>query len=212
MNENINLVEILKEHEGEIFYSPLFGDVRLLSCCFNDPYPIRIETLDETRGTLLTKSGLYEILNNGECMLLPSKDQRDWNKWVKEQKSKVPKTWNDLERIDKIIECGAEIVRTFNNRWWDSTKGNTPIEESALALLKIHQLIDNCYGGNITNEEWENASINKYCISTRLDDTKFFIETFYTSKKLIAFHTREQASEFLSYPENVELLKTYFMI
>lgn len=29
MNENINLCEILKGHEGETFYSPLFGNIIL---------------------------------------------------------------------------------------------------------------------------------------------------------------------------------------
>ena len=32
------------------------------------------------------------------------------------------------------------------------------------------------------------------------------------SKYIIAFHTKEQAEEFLSYPENIQLLKDYFMI
>lgn len=29
MNENINLCEILKGHEGEVFYSPVLGNVTL---------------------------------------------------------------------------------------------------------------------------------------------------------------------------------------
>ena len=31
-------------------------------------------------------------------------------------------------------------------------------------------------------------------------------------KNNIAFHTIEQANEFISYPENIQLLKDYFMV
>ena len=34
MNEQINLLEILKGHEGETFYSPTFGNIKL--SCISD--------------------------------------------------------------------------------------------------------------------------------------------------------------------------------
>ena len=206
MNENINLCEILKGHEGETFYSPAYGQVCLSKVIQGGTI---IVSASEYSSISMNPNGTL-LFSAGECMIFPSKDQRDWNKWLEEQNPKVPKTWSDLERLDEITECGAEIVQTFNNRWWDSTKGNTPIEKSALALLKIHQLIEVGYGGNITNEEWKEHTKIKYTID--LKDKKLICSYTYLFKSHIAFHTKEQAEEFLKYSENVQLLKDYFMI
>lgn len=104
--KEIDLCEILKGHEGETFYSPAFGIV-ILKEISNDY--LRIKSVDKVIN--LYKDGKYDI--HGECMLFPSKNRRDWNKWIEEQKPKVPKTWDDLERLDEITEYGAEIVRPF---------------------------------------------------------------------------------------------------
>lgn len=79
MNENINLCKILKGHEGETFYSPVFGIVILKEVSNNY---LCIKSADKVIN--LYKDGKYDI--HGECMLFPSKDQRDWR--LKEQKSK----------------------------------------------------------------------------------------------------------------------------
>lgn len=203
MNENINLSEILKGHEGESFYSPVLGTLIFVQVIYPS---VRFKT---AAGAIWDINSTGKIYNNtDELCVFPSKDQRDWNKWVEENKPKpkIPKTWSDLERLDEITEYGAEIVRTFNNRWWDSTKSKTPIEKSALALFKIHQLIEVGYGGNVTNEEWEKA----YIISCTAD--KIFTVHATNCIHTIAFHTKEQAEEFLSYPENAQLLKDYFML
>ena len=91
-----------------------------------------------------------------------------------------------------------------------TSTGISPIERSALALLKIHQLIEIGYGGNITNEEWKEHTKIKYTID--LKDKKLICSYTYHFKSHIAFHTKEQAEEFLKYSENVQLLKDYFMI
>lgn len=77
MNKNINLCEILKGHEGETFYSPVFGIV-ILQEILNDC--LCIKSVDKVIN--LYKDGKYDI--HGECMIFPSKDQRDWNKWNNE--------------------------------------------------------------------------------------------------------------------------------
>lgn len=89
----------------------------------------------------------------------------------------------------------------------------TSIEKSVIALLKIYQLIEVGYGGNVTNEEWKDRSITKWRIGFHYDG-EIMIDycvspIAYTP---IVFHTKEQAKEFLKYPENVQLLKDYFMI
>lgn len=95
MSENINLCEILKGHEGEIFYSPLYGNVKLIRTNYSFNQPIYIES-SIGASIPLTKYGYYHIDNVGEMQLFPSKEQRNWNKWLKKQKSKIPKTWSEL--------------------------------------------------------------------------------------------------------------------
>lgn len=197
LNENINLCEILKGHEGETFYSPAYGQVCLSKVIQGGPI---IVSASEYSSISMNPNGTL-LFSAGECMIFPSKSQRDWNKWDKENNLKVPKTWNN------ITECNVEVWQYISRMNYGLVE---PIVKSALALLKIHQLIEVGYGGNVTNEEWENAFELKYVISCTAD--KSFPIHATNCIHTIAFHTEEQAKEFLKYTENVQLLKDYFMI
>lgn len=196
----MNLCEILKGHEGETFYSPCYGYITLkaikLYCYFS------LFFNDNNSEYKFTKHGKISTSNDADCVLFPSKDQRDWNKWIEEQKPKVPKTWSELVTTKQVdiytIQCKAFVY-----------KNNPNILKSALALLKIHQLIEVGYGGNISSEEWNN---NKWKFTYQYTKTGIGIISTCISKYIIAFHTKEQAEEFLSYPENIQLLKDYFII
>lgn len=203
MNENINLCEILKGHEGETFYSPTFGNSKLH--CISDV--LYFEGINSTLSFDVNVDGTY--CKDGEICIFPSKDQRDWNKWIEEQKSKVPKTWNEM--TSKY--CNVEVWQNISNMDYGSTE---PIVKSALALLKIYQLIEAGYGGLVTHSENIGTKM-KHTIAPYVDN-KFqykglkVLGTCYLDNRHISFHTKEQATEFLSYPENVQLLKDYFMI
>lgn len=211
MNENINLCEILKGHEGETFYSPIFGNLTLFAINFQ----ILEFTSIENDTVAIESSGKFYNKADEICVF-PSKDQRDWNKWFEEQKPKTPKTWSELVKENKYQPYFAEIHIRFSSKD-KCTYGKNPIEKSALALLKIHQIIEVGYGGNVTNEEWLDRYTNdttKWVIISNDDNGDFIIiETkFNHFRNNPAFHTEEQAKEFLKYPENVQLLKDYFMI
>ena len=80
MNENLNLVEILKDcPKGIKLYSTIFGDVKF-NHVENDTYPI---VLDVRKGFKfrVSQDGRYMNDFNGECTLFPSKEQRDWSKF-----------------------------------------------------------------------------------------------------------------------------------
>lgn len=198
MNENINLCEILKGHEGKSFYSPAYGDVKLIKAISGGPIIVKTDNHQIS----FNPNGIL-LFTKGECMLFPSKDQRNWNKWVEEQKSKVPKTWNEM--TSKY--CNVEVWQHISHMDYGSTE---PIVKSALALLKIHQLIEAGYGGNLSNEELGSEDI--YYISYYIPNKELLVTDGGLYKSHIAFHTEKQATEFLSYPENVQLLKDYFMI
>lgn len=208
--KELNLCEILKGHEGETFYSPAFGNIKL-NCITGIIY---FESIDGKVSFDLYPNGTYCL--NGELIIFPSKDQRDWNKWLEEQKSKVPKTWSELNHYPKYEndDYSVDITGHCGN---GITRRDTPIEKSALALLKIHQLIELSYGGNITNEEWLDRYTNlttKWVIVSNDDNGDFLvIETQNNHMRTNpAFHTQEQAEEFLTHPENIQLLKDYFII
>lgn len=192
MDKDFNLCEILKGHEGETFYSIKFGDVILYGV-----YGDKLALVILKYNSICVEANVVDVVND----LFPSKDQRDWNKWIEEQKSKGIKTWDELVKRQEFLTCYVDIDGNGC-----STAGSN-IEKSALALLKISQLIGTCYGGNVT--EWEYPCVDKYIITPTLHIEKVNYKSF---KSHIAFHTKEQAEEFLKYPENVQLLKDYFMI
>lgn len=85
MNEKLNLVEILKDcPKGTKLYSPIYGDVELVNVSQdNVPYPIKTKTKPNSTGMFstvsFTKDGRIFVEHNGECMLFPNEEQRDWS-------------------------------------------------------------------------------------------------------------------------------------
>ena len=105
MNEHIDLTRILKDcPKGWKLWSPIFGEIEFCSIAENAHYPI---ILSCKKGTIwFSKEGLFDIENEGaECLLFPSKDQRDWEKftapWYKKEKFDP----NTLKPFDKVLAC-----------------------------------------------------------------------------------------------------------
>lgn len=106
MNENLNLCKILMYcPKGKPLWSPCWGKVTFEA----------IDALDGLGGLVYvqTHKGVHITLDSdgkfdadGECMIFPSKDQRDWSKferfWDKPKVEKFdPKT---LHPFDKFCE------------------------------------------------------------------------------------------------------------
>lgn len=107
MNENIDLTKILKGcPKGTKFYNSICGEVRFERIVENVAYPIILSICNDGYNTInVTKKGLHYKDFNGECVLFPSKDQRDWEKFERFwDKTKVerfdPKT---LKPFDKVL-------------------------------------------------------------------------------------------------------------
>ena len=114
MNANLDLTKILEGcPRGTKFYNIIFGDVYLSDIILDQEYPIIISA-----GMMvtipLTKEGKYSNEYDGECTLFPSKDQRDWSKFVQFwDKSKAQKfDVNTLHPFDKVL------VRDFLSDKW----------------------------------------------------------------------------------------------
>ena len=110
MNDNIDLTKILKNcPKGTKLYSPMWGEVYFKKIYSNTNYPI-ITTKDNYVATF-TKEGHHFANAEGECLLFPSKEQRDWNKfsapWYKKEKFD-PKT---LKPFDKVLVRISKLWR-----------------------------------------------------------------------------------------------------
>ena len=108
MNENIDLTKILKDcPRGTKFYTPIWGEVSF-EYIYQYQYPTNGEfysfAIDNGRNIIsLSKKGCYIDKDDAECIIFPSKDQRDWRKfnapWYKKEKFD-PKT---LKPFDKVL-------------------------------------------------------------------------------------------------------------
>ena len=110
MNENIDLTKILKDcPRGFKLYSAVHGEVTFLSI-ENGTYPICV-LLKNYNCTAYYSSSGKAFTSYGECVLFPSKDQRDWGKftayWYKKERFDL-KTLKPFDRV---------LVRYEDNDW-----------------------------------------------------------------------------------------------
>ena len=106
MNERVDLNKILKDcPKGWEFYSSIHGVVNFEELNTSDKYPVIISYKNGKLESFGADGRLF-LDYAGECVLFPSKDQRDWSKftapWYKNERNGKfdPKT---LKAFDKVI-------------------------------------------------------------------------------------------------------------
>ena len=117
MEKKINIAEILRNMpKGTKLYSPVCGACTFLRVANSAYYPIMVKRVSDT--TLredFTKDGRYaEGVEDGECVLFPSAEMRDWDKFFK--------------RGDVVFNEHSRMVAVFDG--WisdDYTEFNTTI-------------------------------------------------------------------------------------
>lgn len=98
--KELNLVEILKDcPKGTKLYSPLVGDVVLVDVDCDYIKVINKKSLFDEPITLF-HDGRFFNEKGSECMLFPSKDNRDWSTFKVEKPKFDPKT---LQPFDKVL-------------------------------------------------------------------------------------------------------------
>lgn len=81
MNENLNLIEILKDcPQGTKLYSTMYGDVEFESINEDKSHPI-IVRIDDDHTECFSIDGKIYSFYYGECTLFPSREERDWSKF-----------------------------------------------------------------------------------------------------------------------------------
>ena len=125
MNKNIDLTKILENcPKGFELYSPICG-----SCEFYgiDGFFKHLVCVTHKDGSfyMFTKEGyLYDGYDDAECLLFPSKDQRDWSKfttpWIKKERFD-PKT---LKPFDRVLVRNSKIEKWRCNHFSYFNEGN----------------------------------------------------------------------------------------
>ena len=111
MNEKVNLVEILKNvPKGTRLWSPVIGDCTFVEIDENnkidedkkigegeESYPIRCATLNENDDWTFGSDGSFTNYDSAECVLFPSKENRDWSTF------KASKGHKHFEPYQKVL-------------------------------------------------------------------------------------------------------------
>lgn len=149
MNEKLNLVEILKDcPKGTKLYSPIYGDVELVEVSQDNvvPYPIKTKTKPNSTGMFstvsFTKDGRIFVEHNGECMLFPNEEHRDWSMF----ENKKPK-----------FKVGDKIV---NSHW--KRMGSSRFQGVILKITNDKYFFtDGSYSFISNQDDWELVSNKK---------------------------------------------------
>lgn len=106
MNENIDLTQILKDcPKGTKFYSTIDGEVEFVDI---DGDCINFIATNPNEATFFYNDG-KAYRGRGECVLFPSKEQRDWSKFVPTWETKKEVVKVTLHPFDKVlVSVGGE--------------------------------------------------------------------------------------------------------
>lgn len=149
MNENINLIEILKDcPKGTKLYATMYGDVKFESINEEKPHPIIVRIGNDHTESFSIDGKIYSFYD-GECTLFPSKDQRDWGKFKTKKPKFDPKTFQPFDKV---------LIRDDYKECWHC------------------RFFSHMAGGNYVYKYATMDSAFKYCIPYN-DDTKHLVET-----------------------------------
>ena len=127
MNENLDLTKILKDApKGTKLWSPICGDCVLDKIDTTDPtinYALHCLVVNDHSPVQFAANGKYTLcFDDGECVLFPSKENRDWSTF------KAPNTHKHFEPFQKVLraldhEFGYVVwFADFYSHYDDSTR------------------------------------------------------------------------------------------
>ena len=137
MNENLNLMEILKDcPKGTKLYSTIFGEVTFCYIDESEEYPIKIIEKGGCKGSVLANGKHIDF--DGECTLFPSKDQRDWSKFTAPWYKKEKFDSKTLQPFDKVL------VRDYDSDFWRCSFYSHKRKEEEITTYR-YETPDNSY-------------------------------------------------------------------
>ena len=183
--KELNLAEILKDCPvGTELYSVVFGPVKLIRVDLSalDKYPICLYQSEKDLKVWLTANGHIMHKDMGECILFPSKEQRDWNKFKVESptnnntnnafKVNTLENFQNLKFLIPILECtpnaciaGGCFKQIFENK---------PIKDLDLFFTSTTHFADAREA--FMSKGWTIKYENSKVIALEHKDYKFWIE------------------------------------
>lgn len=134
MNENIDLTQILKDcPKGTKLYSTTFGEVKLEEVENESIFPILVSDKDDIMESYTSDGRM--LRHRGECTLFPSKDQRDWRKFCKQNVKNEKFNPNKLKPFDKVL------VRDIDSEIWKCSFFSSIVQRSTYK----YRCIDDCW-------------------------------------------------------------------
>ena len=125
MNENLNLVEILKDcPKGTKLYSTVYGEVEFYGIENGLEFPVMYVKSDSLLGSV-SAEGLVLACYDGECTLFPSKEQRDWSKFKVKKPKFDPETLRPFEKVLRRDTCTEDWECDFFSHIYDG-RGSYP--------------------------------------------------------------------------------------
>lgn len=160
----------------------------------------------EYRAISLTKEDAKNIYESNPTM------KEKMVKLYPELECNIVRNWSELKEIkgyfisgvSQLQEISAASTFSMNNTNIFSTKEQA---QSALAYAQLTQLIART-GKAVTNEQWTDSSIKKYCIIKDTDNIQTALS--YTIFQFIAFLCEKTRDEFFELHQ--DLLKQFFQI
>ena len=120
------------------------------------------------------------------------------------------KTWKDV--VENNPNCNYQEYLDSISEGPGMALGINPICKKMIATYKIAKLIELGYGGIVSKEEWADKELCKWYIAIGIDGKLQIGSSYENWQEFISFHTKKQAAEFMSYPENNKLIQQYYMM
>lgn len=143
----MNIAEMLKSCQtGMKLYSSIHGEVELVGVDeYSDRYPIYCKAKNGNEESFTSDGRILLDYPDAECVLFPSKDQRDWSKFGVTDQATDQKPKPKFKPFDKVL------VRDFDDMKWvcDFFEGiptSSEYEYSCVLRGLVHQCIP--YEGN----------------------------------------------------------------
>lgn len=224
----MNIAEILKYcPKYTKLYSPTWGNVKLIEVTSTKVIKIKVCNYTEE----LTSEGCYSV--KGECILFPSKNQRDWNKFrlpvkrgdiMMDKDSKCPFIANGdvIDTLPKFI-CGITFsgsLKFDNNCYWIDTFYIPASEEAKKELF--NKIAEAGYKWNADTLELEklepkfkegdvvsSKKSDLYLVLNTNNSTVHLLTLLYKDGNFIAYNTFSMTSEDLTIATEEERNKFY---
>lgn len=149
MEKELNLVELLKDApKGIKLYSPICGECFFKKVEDYGVFPIRV-TLSDDRCLSFTKKGRSFSEGQGECLLFPAENNRDWSTFKKEPSFKVgdyvkEKEGNNVFRIKTYADVSHYYVTLA------TVRADNPIER----MISVDCLLSKFEKVNKFDPQW----------------------------------------------------------